>query len=196
MWASPDIHFSAIRNILIFRYGVLWNKKIAYMFRSPYLIGLDSRPPRNSNCPLCHEPDSGGHSVPPGHEPTGIPTEDELEKVGRSNIEVVFCSDTQYAEKLQEKLAQHVQLIRELYATGWKHVELHILTFGVGGTTYTHNLKALLDLGVSPTEARKCLMNIHTASVLRGHQMVTTRRWKERELTLGRRTCAADTEGD
>jgi ribonuclease HI len=61
MWNSPDVPFQAILNILKYRYGVLWNKKIAHRFGSPYLIGLDTQPAKNWACPLCGEEDSGGH---------------------------------------------------------------------------------------------------------------------------------------
>jgi ribonuclease HI len=61
MWNSPEVPFPAILNMLKYRYGVLWNKKIAYRFGSPYLIGLDTHPAKNWACPLCGEEDSGGH---------------------------------------------------------------------------------------------------------------------------------------
>ena len=61
MWSTPDIPFKAILNTLKYRYGILWNKKIAYRFGSPYLIGIDTCPATNWACPLCGEEDSGGH---------------------------------------------------------------------------------------------------------------------------------------
>ena len=110
-------------------------------------------------------------------------------------MEVGFCPDTQYAAKIIEKTAQHAELLAALRAAGWRTVKLHILTFGNGGTTYKHNLNALRDMGVTDSKARKCLTKIHKASVKRGHQMVTTRRWKERQPPLAsRRTHTADTQ--
>ena len=278
MWNSPEVPFPAILNMLKYRYGVLWNKKIAYRFGSPYLIGLDTHPAKNWACPLCGEEDSGGHilggcknadivglkilrhddtviaigrTILHGNEgawytlmdagkrednndvaeETRIPpfilpniddvtrgklrpdilrvrnldkgqvaplTPDERKLYDIDVVEVGFCSDTQYAAKITEKTAQHADLLAALKAAGcyWRHVKLHIFTFGNGGTTYKHNLKALLEMGVTDSKARKCLTKIHTASITRGHQMVTTRRWQERQpLLASRRTHTADTEG-
>ena len=129
-----------------------------------------------------------GHAAPQ--------TLDERKQYDIDVVEVGFCSDTQYAAKIIEKTAQHAELLEALTAAGWRSVKLHIFTFGNGGTTYKHNLTALLAMGVTNPKARTCLTKIHKSSVTRGHQMVTTRRWKERQPMLAtRRTHSADTEG-
>ena len=48
-----------------------------------------------------------------------------------------------------EKTAQHAELLEALTAAGWRSVKLHIFTSGDGGTTYKHNLTALLAIGVT-----------------------------------------------
>ena len=124
-------------------------------------------------------------------------TPDERKQYDIDVVEVGYCPDTQYAAKIIEKTAQHAELLAALKAAGWGNVKLHILTFGNGGTTYKHNLTALLAMGVTDSNARKCLTKIHKASVIRGHQMVRMRRWMERQplLVPSRRTHTADTEG-
>ena len=45
--------------ILKYRYGQLWNMKIAFRQQRPYLPGL--RIPRSDKCPHCGQADSGDH---------------------------------------------------------------------------------------------------------------------------------------
>ena len=47
-----------ITQVLKYRVG-LWNMKLAYMQRRPYLPGFPM--PRSDRCRHCHQPDSGGH---------------------------------------------------------------------------------------------------------------------------------------
>ena len=58
-WASPQITASMVTMILKYRYGQLWNMKIAFRQQRPYLPGL--RIPRSDKCPQCGPADSGGH---------------------------------------------------------------------------------------------------------------------------------------
>ena len=48
-----------ITQTLKYRFGQLWNMKLAYMRRRPYLPGFPM--PRSDRCPHCQLPDSGGH---------------------------------------------------------------------------------------------------------------------------------------
>ena len=59
MWNDPDISTKALINTLKYRYGQLWNKKKAFQQRTSYLPGEPIA--RNTRCPICREPDSGGH---------------------------------------------------------------------------------------------------------------------------------------
>ena len=63
-WAKPgDIKTKMIINTLKYRYGQLWNKKKAYLQHSRYPNPKTSKPATNMQCPLCTEPDSGGHML-------------------------------------------------------------------------------------------------------------------------------------
>ena len=54
-WNSP-----IISQVLKYRLGQLWNMKMAFCQRRPYLPGWPI--PRFDRCPHCHQPDSGGTS--------------------------------------------------------------------------------------------------------------------------------------
>ena len=58
-WASPQVTTSTVTMILKYRYGQLWNMKIAFRQQRPYFPGL--RIPRSDKCPHCGQADSGGH---------------------------------------------------------------------------------------------------------------------------------------
>ena len=58
-WASPQVTTSMVTMILKYRYGQLWNIKIAFRQQRPYFPGL--RIPRSDKCPHCGQADSGGH---------------------------------------------------------------------------------------------------------------------------------------
>jgi hypothetical protein len=53
---SASVTFAEKKNTLKARFGVLWNKKIAYRNRTAYIEGQGIA--RNIQCPLCKEPDS------------------------------------------------------------------------------------------------------------------------------------------
>jgi len=58
-FTSSNITFTEKKNTLKARYGVLWNKKIAYRHRIAYIEGQGIA--RNTHCPLCKDADSIGH---------------------------------------------------------------------------------------------------------------------------------------
>ena len=58
-WASPQVTTSMVTMILKYRYGQLWNMKIAFRQQRPYFPGL--RIPRSDECPHCRQADSEGH---------------------------------------------------------------------------------------------------------------------------------------
>lgn len=49
-------------------------------------------------------------------------------------VEVGFTQDTRFVEKMEEKQAQHVDLVRLLQQAGWT-VSYHVSLVGVAGTT-------------------------------------------------------------
>ena len=62
-WASPQVTTPMVTMILKYRYGQLWNMKIAFRQQRPYFPGL--RIPQSDKCPHCGQADSGGH-IPGG----------------------------------------------------------------------------------------------------------------------------------
>ena len=60
-WNAPTITSSMITMLLKYRFGQLWNMKIAFRQQRPYLPGMQL--PRSDKCPHCGLPDSGGHIV-------------------------------------------------------------------------------------------------------------------------------------
>ena len=58
-WNAPDVTTSMITMILKYRFGQLWNMKIAFRQQRPYLPGLQK--PKSDRCPHCGSADSGGH---------------------------------------------------------------------------------------------------------------------------------------
>ncbi len=56
-WKSATM--PVVSQVLKYRFGQLWNMKLAYRMGRPYLPGWPM--PRSANCPHCHQPDSGGH---------------------------------------------------------------------------------------------------------------------------------------
>ena len=57
LWRSATM--PTITQILKYRFGQLWNMKLAYRQGRPYLPGWPL--PRSDKCPHCRQPDSGGH---------------------------------------------------------------------------------------------------------------------------------------
>ena len=56
-WKSAAM--PVITQVLKYRFVQLWNMKLAYMQRRPYLPGFPM--PGSDRCPHCHQPNSGGH---------------------------------------------------------------------------------------------------------------------------------------
>ena len=58
-WNMPTVNAAMRRSALNFRYGQLYNKKLAFMRKQAYMPGEGVA--RDSRCPLCRQADSGGH---------------------------------------------------------------------------------------------------------------------------------------
>ena len=71
-----------------------------------------------------------------------------------SIVELGYCSDTHYSEKLQGKEMQHSALETALKNCGCNDSVL-TYTLGFGGSTYTSNMKPLKTLGIDNTAANE-----------------------------------------
>ena len=61
-WRTARVVAGARRTLLKHRTGQFWTKKEAFLWGAPYSPGKHGQPiATNSRCPLCGEPDSGGH---------------------------------------------------------------------------------------------------------------------------------------
>ena len=100
----------------------------------------------------------------------------ERQRLSIHILEIGFCSDTRWEEKLHKKRQQHTQLTHLLREAGWRVVEPHILLFGVGGTVFEQTLQSLRSFGVTREDAHKCLLKIHTRSALWVDKLVKLRR--------------------
>ena len=58
-WNAPDVTTSMITMVLKYRFGQLWNMKIAFRQQRPYLPRLQK--PKSDRCPHCGSGVSGGH---------------------------------------------------------------------------------------------------------------------------------------
>ncbi len=67
-WSTPRVTASMVTMLLKYRFGQLWNMKIAYRQQRPYFPGLG--PPQSDRCPHCGQPDSGGHILGGCMKPT------------------------------------------------------------------------------------------------------------------------------
>ena len=58
-WTNSSVTASMVTMLLKYRFGQLWNMKIAFRQQRPYFPGL--KVPRSDKCPHCGQADSGGH---------------------------------------------------------------------------------------------------------------------------------------
>ena len=97
-------------------------------------------------------------------------------------IEVGYCSDTRWQDKLQEKQTQHTELCKELRQAleqaGFV-VEEHIIVLGTAGTVYKHDLKALKALGLTAKHASDLLTKLHIHAINKLQDVVISRRHLE-----------------
>jgi hypothetical protein len=119
---------------------------------------------------------------------TGLPAQATHEEIAaallhksRHKIQVIelgYCSDFNWKQKLEEKKAQHQELIAALREDGWE-VEEHYIVLGTKGTIYKDTLATLQQLGLAHKRALALMatLNIHAVTWLA--TIVTTRRREE-----------------
>ena len=81
-------------------------------------------------------------------------------------IELGYCGDTQHTTKLDEKRAQHRDLVQALNDTRNFTTHLHVLTLGRAGTipVALHDLM-VGTLGIPHTAATRCAQKLHCHSI-------------------------------
>ena len=101
-------------------------------------------------------------------------------------IEVGYCSDTRYREKLQQKMEQHTVLKTILLSKGHTVRYLPII-LGNAGCTYKSGEQALLDLGISRSNVQKLHTRLMEHAISYLHRIVRTRRQLEHSCSHPRR---------
>ncbi len=97
-------------------------------------------------------------------------------------LEVGYCNDTRWTEKLEEKQQQHAELKRLLRIAGWQvDDQEYIVLLGTAGTVYRQSLRTLQALGMPADVARQLLQKLHIDVVLALQGIIATRRQLERE---------------
>ena len=93
-------------------------------------------------------------------------------------VEVGYCSDTRYLDKLLEKTRQHRQLQSLLMDKVFK-VRCLPITLGNSGAIYRITESSLLQLGISHKAAQSLMLKLsdHAARYL--HKLIKTRRQLE-----------------
>ena len=93
-------------------------------------------------------------------------------------IEVGYCSDTRYEDKLRQKREQHRLLEDLLTRRGFKVIYLPII-LGNAGAIYKTTESALLQLGISHKQVQGLLSKLSDHATRYLHSLVKTRRHLE-----------------
>ena len=92
-------------------------------------------------------------------------------------IEVGFCSDTYYKQKLLEKTWQHRHMVSRLQAKGWKVTQGEVI-IGNGGTIYGTSMSAIeCVLGLSKTRGNKLAGKLSLQAIKNTYNCVLARRF-------------------
>ena len=93
-------------------------------------------------------------------------------------VEIGYCNDTKYLEKLQQKEEQHSALKAALKNYGY---EVEVLTYILGfyGSTYKSNQTTLKTLGIEHAAANKISRKVHEHSIICAHHIHKARRFLE-----------------
>eukprot|EP00887_Chlorella_sp_A99_P002003 scaffold18.g2003.t1 len=96
-------------------------------------------------------------------------------------VEVGYCSDTRWGEKVQDKLAQHRALLEALAQAGWRvDPDPHIVVLGACGAVYLNGLQALKKLGLTKEQSSTLLTKLHVMATQAVHDILVARRRLER----------------
>ena len=102
-------------------------------------------------------------------------------------VELGYCNDTRYLEKLQQKETQHLALETALRTHGYKVTTLTYI-LGYYGSTFKSNLETLKVLGIENAAADKLCRKVHEHSVICAHNIVKSRRFLENSAPTGTRS--------
>ncbi len=98
------------------------------------------------------------------------------------------CSvgDFRCQENLFQNTQQHELLVSLLTQWGY-NVLMRPMPLGYAGTIYKSNLIALMDLGLTRLQGRDTLRKLHVHAIKRLHNIITQRRYLERQGVYGQR---------
>ena len=120
----------------------------------------------------------------PANMPNGSPRKVSI-------VEVGYCSDTRYLEKIQQKEEQHSALETALRSYGY---EVAILTYilGLYGSLYHSNKKTMKAIGIEHAAADRLSSKTHVHSVNCAHNLNKARRFLESRVGRGQQKLRAD----
>ena len=115
------------------------------------------------------------------------PTETELARALTNKdqytvqvVEVGYCSDYSWRDKVQAKLEQHAALVGKLREEGWKVDEApHVIVVGAKGAVFLRAQQALQRLGLDKASALQRLTEINVFSVEAAYEITLARRRME-----------------
>lgn len=121
--------------------------------------------------------------------PTDAEIQHAIANKGQYTIQVVevgFCSDTRWRDRVANKLAQHDTLMEALQQAGWK-VDEHpqIIVLGACGASYLSGQQALERLGLTKKKCSGLLTDLHLIAVHAAHDISMARRRLERRTGVG-----------
>ena len=101
-------------------------------------------------------------------------------------VEVGYCSDTRWRDKVKEKMGQHKELMGLLKLAGWTVDETPaLITVGACGAVYQSGLEALQRLGLSTTQGKTLLTKLHGIAIEEMRNISLARRRLERCCVAG-----------
>jgi ribonuclease HI len=92
-------------------------------------------------------------------------------------VEVGYCSDYNWRETVQKKMAQHDALIAALQAENWKvDATPHVIVLGAKGAVFLSGQEALCKLGLTAAKATELLAELSVWAVQMMYEMTLARR--------------------
>ncbi len=98
-------------------------------------------------------------------------------------LEIGYCNDTKYAEKLEQKMEQHAELRKHLKAAGWTDIWMVAMALGISGCVFIDLRHQLVDFAelLSHTEYDRLGYKLHRLALTWMYNIICTRRQLEHQ---------------
>ena len=95
-------------------------------------------------------------------------------------VEVGYCSEYNWRDKVAEKLVKHAGLVQALQSAGWTVDDRpHVVVVGARGTVFLSSMQAMQQLGLSKKQASQVLEDISKLAIEAMYEMTLARRQLE-----------------